>query len=98
MNDYYLDLPPEFCQFHDEGCEFAHSCLNCPLPVCIYDEAGGKHRLLKKRRAAEMAQLYAKEGKSIGELAQIYKVSSRTVRRVLKVAFGENGVYSATKE
>ena len=93
MSDYYLDLPPEFCQYRDEGCEFAHSCLNCPLPVCVYDEPGGKTRLFKRKRQAEMAQLFIKEGKNIRELAKIYKVSRRTVQRTLKVAFGENEIY-----
>ena len=26
-----LDLRPEFCQYRDEGCELAGSCLNCPF-------------------------------------------------------------------
>jgi DNA-binding transcriptional ArsR family regulator len=85
MNDYVLDLPPEFCQYQDEGCEFAPSCLNCLLPVCVYEET----------RAAKMEQLFVKEGKTIRELSQIFKVSKRTVQRALKVSFGENGVYSA---
>ena len=89
MNDFTTDLPPEYCQYHDEGCEFAQSCLNCHLPVCVYDEPGGKQRLLKRRRAIEMARLFTHEGKSIGELAQIFGVSSRTVQRALKVAFGD---------
>jgi DNA-binding transcriptional ArsR family regulator len=95
MNDYVLDLPPEFCQYQDEGCEFAPSCLNCPLPICVYEEPAGKERLMKKRRAAKMEQLFVKEGKTIRELSQIFKVSRRTVQRALKVSFGENGVYSA---
>ena len=95
MNDYVLDLPPEFCQYQDEGCEFEPSCLNCPLPVCVYEEPVGKERLMKKRRAAKMEQLFVKEGKTIRELSQIFKVSKRTVQRALKVSFGENEVYSA---
>ena len=95
MSDYFIDLPPEFCQYHDEGCEFATSCLNCPLPVCVYEEPAGKERLMKKRRAAKMEQLFVKEGRTIRELSQIFKVSRRTVQRALKVSFGENGMYSA---
>ena len=91
MSDFIADLPPEYCQYHDEGCEFAQSCLNCHLPICVYDEPGGKQRLLKRRRAAEMARLFTREGKSIGELAQIFGVSSRTVQRALKIAFGDKG-------
>ncbi len=90
MNDYSDDLPPEFCHYPDEGCEFSETCLNCPLPVCIYDEPRGKHRLLRKKRANEMTQLYAKGGKTVRELARIYKVSRRTVQRTLKVAVGDS--------
>ncbi len=89
MSDCVVDLPPEYCQYRDEGCEFAQSCLNCHLPICVYDEPGGKQRLVKRRRAAEMARLFTKEGKSIGELAQIFGVSIRTVQRALKTAFGD---------
>ena len=89
MSDCVIDLPPEYCQYHDDGCEFALSCLNCHLPICVYDEPGGKQRLLKRRRAVEMARLFTREGKSIGELAQIFGVSRRTVQRALKIAFGD---------
>jgi AraC-like DNA-binding protein len=89
MSDCVVDLPPEYCQYHDNGCEFAQSCLNCHLPICVYDEPGGKQRLLKRRRAAEMARQFTREGKSIGELAQIFGVSRRTVQRALKIAFGD---------
>jgi len=89
MSDCVVDLPPEYCQYHDNGCEFAQSCLNCHLPICVYDEPGGKQRLLKRRRAAEMARQFTREGKSIGELAQIFGVSRRTVHRALKIAFGD---------
>ncbi len=89
MNDSSLDLPPEYCHYQDDGCEFAHSCLNCHLPVCVYDEQGGKQRLKKRRRATEMARLFKNEGKNIGELAQIFGVSKRTVQRALKSAGGD---------
>jgi len=90
MDDYVVDLPPEYCQYHDAGCEFAQSCLNCHLPICIYDEPGGKQKLLKRRRAKEMARLFTGEGKSIRELAQVFGVSTRTIQRSLKVAFGDD--------
>ena len=102
MSDFIIDLPPEYCQYHDEGCEFAQSCLNCHLPICVYDEPGGKQRLLKRRRAAEMARLFTHEGKNIGELARIFGVSGRTVQRALKFAFGdttrEKGSHSEYRE
>ena len=49
------DLPPEYCRYRDEGCEFADSCLNCPFPRCVYDQPGGGQRWLKGLRDAEMA-------------------------------------------
>ncbi|MDD5288073.1 MAG: helix-turn-helix domain containing protein [Dehalococcoidales bacterium] len=89
MSDCAVDLPPEYCQYQDDGCEFSLSCLNCHLPVCVYDEPGGKQRLLKRRRAAEMARLFTRESKTVKELAQIFGVSRRTVQRALKQAFGD---------
>ena len=89
-NDNGLDLPPEYHHYQDEGCEFAESCLNCPLPVCIYEEPGGKRRLLKRKRAREMARLFTDEAKGVKELAQIYGVSQRTVQRALKTAFSDS--------
>ncbi len=96
-DDIRLDLPPEYCRYQDEGCEFAESCLNCPLPICIYDEPGGKQRLLKRQRAREMAKLFTNEGKGIKELAQIFGVSQRTVQRALKVAFDGSTIRGAKK-
>jgi len=77
-------LPPEDEIYPDAGCEFSPTCLNCRLPVCIYDEPGGKQAVLKRRRAAEMCRLHYQEGKTIRELAGIFRVSVRTVQRVLK--------------
>lgn len=79
-----LDLPPEYCQYHDEGCELADSCLNCPFPECIYDEPRGKQRWLKRLRAREMVRLFTTKGKGVRELAILFAVSQRTVQRALK--------------
>ena len=62
-----LDLPPEYCKYRDEGCEFAKSCLNCPLPRCIYDEPGGKQRWRKGQRDREIVRLFYVEGKGAKE-------------------------------
>ncbi|HXX59438.1 MAG TPA: HTH domain-containing protein [Dehalococcoidales bacterium] len=78
------DAPPEYCHYADEGCELAASCLNCPLPVCVYDVPGGKQKLRKRNRASEMARLRTKENRSIGEIAGMFGVSTRTVQRALK--------------
>ena len=79
-----LDLPPEYCHYRDEGCEFADSCLNCPLSKCIYDEPGGRQRWLKRQRDRQIVRLFTVEGKRAKELALIFGISQRTVQRALK--------------
>ncbi|MFH0847587.1 MAG: hypothetical protein V1894_06015 [Chloroflexota bacterium] len=78
------DLPPEYHQYHDEGCELATSCLSCPFSRCLYDEPGGKRHYLKLQRDLEIVRLHEKEGKVVKELAVIFGVSRRTVQRVLR--------------
>jgi len=78
------DLPPEYCQYRDGGCEFADSCLNCPLPKCIYELPGGRQQWLKGLRDKEVVRLFSTEGKGIKELALRFGVSQRTVQRILK--------------
>lgn len=84
MSEIELDLPPEYCHYRDEGCEFATSCLNCPFSKCIYEQPGGRRRWLKRQRDREMTRLFTTEGKRIKELAQSFGVSQRTVQRALK--------------
>jgi len=79
-----LDLPPEYCHYRDEGCEFADSCLNCPLTKCIYDEPGGRQRWLKRQRDRQIVRLFTTEGKGVKELALMFGLSQRTVQRALK--------------
>ncbi len=79
-----LDLPPEYCHYRDEGCEFAVSCLSCPLTKCIYDEPGGRQHWLKRQRDRQIVRLFTIEGKRAKELALIFGLSQRTVQRALK--------------
>ena len=79
-----LDLPPEYYQYRDEGCEFAGSCLNCPFTKCIYEEPRGRQRWLKRQRDKEIVRLFNTEGKGVKELAPMFGLSQRTVQRVLK--------------
>jgi len=89
MSDNVADLPPEYCTYPDEGCYFGNSCLNCTLPVCVYEEPGGRQGLLKRQRTLEMARVYTREHKTVRELALMYGVSERTVQRSLKKVIGE---------
>jgi len=82
--DAEMDLPPEFCRYRDEGCEFAASCLNCPFPECIYEGLGGRQRWLKELRDKEMVRLFVTGSRGVKELALLFGVSQRTVQRALK--------------
>ena len=77
------DLKPEYCQYRDEGCEYALACLECPFPQCLYDEPRGRQRWMKKTRDKEIKRLYDR-GKKVNELAAIFGVSQRTIQRALK--------------
>ena len=81
--EYRPNLPPEYCHYKDEGCEFLDSCLNCPLPQCLYDEPRGKQRWLKELRNREIERLY-RDGWKIRELAVMLGLSRRTIQRALK--------------
>jgi len=78
------DLPPEYCHYRDEGCEFADSCLNCPFPQCLYDEPRGKQRWLKQLRNREIAGLFSSGRWGVKELALLFGLSQRTIQRALK--------------
>jgi hypothetical protein len=79
-----LDLLPENVHYRDEGCDMSPSCLACPLARCVYDTPHGKQVLLKRRRNEEIARLYCEERLSYNELARRFKLSARTVQRVLR--------------
>ena len=83
-DEFDFDLPPEFCRYRDEGCEMADSCLNCPFEQCVYDEPGGKQRLVKSLRDSEIARLYESGSKGITDLSEMFSISKRTVQRALK--------------
>ncbi len=79
-----IDLPPEFCRYEDEGCEYAASCLKCPFRRCIDEEPGGRTQWLRRQRDRAMVRLYISGKKPVGEIAQLFGVSPRTVQRALK--------------
>jgi len=82
-SDNVPDLPPEYCHYRDEGCEYAGSCLGCPFPQCLYDEPRGRQRWLKDLRNREINRLFA-GGWGVKELALMFGVSQRTIQRTLK--------------
>lgn len=78
------DTLPEHSTYRDDGCEVCRSCLECPLPMCKYDDPGWFQR--ESRRARDEAILCARrqEGLSVLVVAARFGVSTRTVHRVLQ--------------
>ncbi len=79
-----FDLPPEFTQYRDEGCDLAAQCLACPFSRCLYDQPGGRQSLLKTLRDRHIALIFHASNKGIKELAIMFGVSTRTVQRAVK--------------
>jgi len=77
------DALPEHWTFYDEGCEFAPSCLRCPLERCRYDERRSSHRLRRGPRD-EAIRVRRAEGADVNALAAEYGLSRRSVFRILK--------------
>ena len=76
------DFSADESNWKDNGCELFPACLSCPLPQCIEDKPRGKQKLRMLTRASQMAEL-RRCGKSTREIAALFKVSQRTVQRVL---------------
>ena len=95
--DSVLDLPPEYLHYRDEGCELDDSCLNCHLPLCIYDEPRGKQHWLKDQRDGRIIKLFS-QGKRVSELAVMFGVSQRTIQRALKRSLPRPDYYTEAKE
>lgn len=67
--------------YPDDGCEAYPSCLNCPLPRCVYDEP--QKRQLQRLRDEEVRELH-QEGREVEALASQFGISRRTVYRILR--------------
>ncbi len=83
-------------EYRDEGCEVFPSCLNCPLPRCLEEEPRGRQKLRGMVRASRMAEL-KKQGKSTEEIALLFGVSPRTVRRALRALNTPSGIASVAQ-
>jgi hypothetical protein len=81
--DSFQDLRPEFCDFKDEGCRFAPSCLQCPYKLCIHDVPKHRRRQFRKLRDKEIGRLF-KSGRDVDGLAHDFGLNERTVRRIVR--------------
>jgi len=78
-----FDLLPEEVDWRDEGCEAFSSCLNCPLPRCLEEQPRGQQKLRMKARNGRMVEL-RRGGRSVKAIADLFRVSQRTVQRALR--------------
>jgi hypothetical protein len=70
--------------YKDSGCKLYPVCLECPLPRCIEEMPNGKQHMRLLTRAIKIDKLY-KQGKSISEIASLFKLSDRTIHRSLSL-------------
>lgn len=81
------DALPEEIQYRDDGCDVHPQCLTCPLPRCRYDEPGGVRAMLNAYRDQQIVAL-RHDGAPVDQIAERYRLSRRTVFRVLSSAAG----------
>jgi len=86
------DALPEHSDYRDEGCDLFASCLTCPLPRCRYDEPGGARTMINRVRDEEIRRLRFDAGMAVDEISMRFRVSRRTVFRVLRSAASSPGV------
>jgi hypothetical protein len=77
------DALPEHLDYRDDGCDVFPSCLSCPLPRCRYDVPGGARAMLNLARDAEIRRMRFEGDLDVEEIAKRFRVSRRTVFRVL---------------
>ena len=76
------DTLPEHTRYKDDGCDMSPSCLECPLPLCKYDDPGWVQRESKRTRDDSIYRARL-DGDPVSDIAQRFGVSARTVHRVI---------------
>ncbi len=84
-------------RYRDDGCDLFAACLNCPLPQCRYDVAGGARVMLNRVRDDEIRYLRRELAVPLDEIARLFRISRRTVFRALRAA-REGGPDTAGEE
>ena len=78
------DTLPEHSTYRDGGCEVASSCLRCSLPMCKFDDPGWVQRESRRGRDKAILRARREEDLSVSAVATRFRVSTRTVHRVLQ--------------
>ena len=67
-------------RYLDDGCHVHPSCLSCPLPRCIYDNAIEQRREREMQRATKIVSAFVNGG-TLEEVAQTFQISKRSALR-----------------
>ena len=78
-----MDVLPEHFPYRDDGCDVSASCLACPLPTCKYDDPGRFHQEQRAHRDQQLLQARLRDGVTILDLSRRFRISQRTVHRIL---------------
>ena len=78
------DTLPENATYRDDGCDVSPSCLNCPLPICKYDDPDYLRRTARSARDRAILDVRRREALTVPVLAVRFGVSIRTVHRALQ--------------
>ena len=77
------DTLPENTRYKDDGCDVSSTCLDCPLPLCKYDDPGWLQRESRRTRDDEIFSLREKRV-PVAEISQRFGISTRTVHRIVQ--------------
>lgn len=78
------DEVSEFYHYEDTGCEASDSCLDCPLPLCKYDDPSWYYRHRRLAKDFRMLHIIQRESLSAEEAAERFSVTVRTVFRIMQ--------------
>ena len=71
--------------YKDTGCDLHPKCLECPLPMCKYDDPDRRVPMRRDVRDAQIIDLLA-QGVKIPNVAAEVGTSERTVYRIRSLA------------
>ena len=74
------DTLPENTRYKDDGCDVSGTCLDCPLPLCKYDDPGWLQRESRRTRDDEIF-LLREQRVPVAEISSRFGISTRTVHR-----------------
>lgn len=69
-----------------DGCDVAAHCLQCPLPLCKYDDQSGYQYWKRHKRVLDTVAAMTRDGHTPKEIALAIQRTPRTVERILSRA------------